>query len=158
MCCSEPGHRAGRVCEIPMLFIGIAIHAPRGPGLPRRRDWVVRYETSIFATRIVAMHADLSVAMATLLHRDLSRETKRQLRRDRVRPTESGEVRQMHLYRSRSVYRGLGRGRGSLQFCGLARLGGSHALEDAFADEEDELDLMRILVPNTADESDPQKE
>jgi len=33
MRCSEPGHRAvGRISEIPMLFIGIAIHMSRAPG------------------------------------------------------------------------------------------------------------------------------
>jgi hypothetical protein len=36
---TEPGHRAlGRVGEIPMPFIGIAIHASREPG----RYWVVK--------------------------------------------------------------------------------------------------------------------
>ena len=37
------GNRAvGRVGEIPVSFIGIAVHARRGLGLSRVGDWVVR--------------------------------------------------------------------------------------------------------------------
>jgi len=51
MRCSEPGHRAvGRISEIPMLFIGIAIQRPRGPG---RWACVVRPCLHAFWTRQV---------------------------------------------------------------------------------------------------------
>ena len=98
---------------------------------------------------------NLSPAVVALVYRDLPREAERQFGRGCLRPTVPGEAGSLHLYRARFFYSGLGGGRGSLQFCGVAGVGSSYALEHPLTDENNELDFMKISEPNKPDAVNP---